>query len=334
MLVSLVMAVYNGEKYLRETLDSILAQTYKDLEVIIVNDGSTDSTSAILNEIDDERVKIINLKSNNGAASALNAGIMEAKGEWIAIHDADDISIPERIEEQAAYISRKPHLVAIGSYIECIPGYDFIESNSRNFKLIEGLKNSAPSWEKLKEELFKGCPFTHGALFISKKVLLKVGKYNPSYKIAYDYDLMMRLAYAGPVENIPKVLYKYRIYPDSLSNSSALQTSNELLQISTKYIKKYCFPNKKGKLNVLVFGTEEGCKVFKEQMSIDNLIKVREIMINYTSYNAIKAYTNFKEGSIDALIVLPSLHRYDLVSFLRKKGLKLNKNIFILWSAL
>ncbi len=334
MKVSLVMSVYNGEEYLKETINSILAQTYPNLEIIIVNNGSTDSTSTILSEINDERVKVIHLDENEGAASALNAGIAQAEGEWIAIHDADDVSMPDRIEEQVAYVLKNPHVVAIGSFIECIPGNNYSESADNNFRLIEGLKNSIVSWEQFKEELFKGCPFTHGSLLISKEVLSRVGKYNPNYKIAYDYDLVMRLAYAGPIENMPKILYKYRIHPKSLSNSSAIGTSNELLLIGTKYIWKYCFPYKENEPNVIVFGSEEGCEVFKNLMSIGNSAKVQGMISNFSEAEAAEAYISYKLGRIDAFIILPAPQRYDFVEFLTSKGLKLNKDFFLLWSAL
>ena len=334
MLVSLVMTVHNGEEYLKEAIDSILAQTYPNLEIIIVNNCSTDSTSAILKEIYDERVKVIHLDANEGAANGLNAGIAQAEGEWIAIHDADDISMPDRIEEQVAYVLKNPHVVAIGSFIECIPGNNFSESAGNNFRLIEGLKNSIVSWEQFKEELFKGCPFTHGSLLISKQVLLRVGKYNPNYKIAYDYDLVMRLAYAGPIENVPKVLYKYRIHQNSLSNSNALGTSNELLIIGTKYIWKYCFPYKMDKLNVIVFGSKEGCEVFKELMSIEKSAEVQVMISDFSDLTAEEAYMSYKLGRTDAFIILPAPQRYDFVEFLTNKGLRLNKDLFLLWSAL
>ncbi|MEH7375151.1 glycosyltransferase family 2 protein [Neobacillus drentensis] len=122
MKVALVMAIYNGEEYLQETIDSILSQTYQPLEIIFVNDGSTDSTSKILDAIDDPRVKIIHLEGNKGVANGLNVGISQTEAEWIAIHDADDLSLPQRIEEQVNNIKANPHVVAVASFIECIAG--------------------------------------------------------------------------------------------------------------------------------------------------------------------------------------------------------------------
>ncbi|MBT2701634.1 glycosyltransferase family 2 protein [Bacillus sp. ISL-40] len=101
MLFSVVMAVYNGEEYLKEAIDSILHQTYKDFEFIIVNDGSSYKTREILNLIEDNRVRVIHLEVNKGLANALNMGIQNANGEWIVRQDADHVSYPHRIIEQA-----------------------------------------------------------------------------------------------------------------------------------------------------------------------------------------------------------------------------------------
>ena len=109
MLVSVVMAVYNGEKFLQKAIDSILAQSYQEIEVIVVNDGSIDTTKKILDQVEDERVRIIHLERNQGAANALNIAIDNAMGQWIAIHDADDISYSNRILEQVRFLRKIPN---------------------------------------------------------------------------------------------------------------------------------------------------------------------------------------------------------------------------------
>lgn len=335
MKVSLVMGVYNGEEYLTDTIHSILAQTYPNLEIIIVNDGSTDSTHEILKEVKDKRVKIITLDINQGAANALNIAIEEADGDWIAIHDADDISLPYRIEEQVAYIQENPHVIAVGSFIECIAGKNISPYRISHMKNLERYKNSILTWEQIKTELFKGCPLVHGTLFMSKEAYLKAGGYNPKYKIAYDYDLFMRLAFIGPIENTPKVLYKYRISLKSLSNANVLETSSEFLSASTKYIRNYCFAHKCNEPCVFVYGTKKGCKVFKELMLMKKNLQVHSMMSNYDSRELAKAYMNYEAGKIDAFIILANTQEEEsLKQFLKRKGLKLNKDFFTLWSAL
>lgn len=331
MKVSLVMGVFNGEKYLKETLESILAQTYKDLEIIVVDDGSTDSTSNMLKEIKDERVKVIHLEVNQGVANALNIGIAQANGHYIAIHDADDISLPSRIEEQIAYLSANPHVIAVGSFIECIADKDTSADKYVHMKNLERYKNSIITWEQIKEELFKGSPITHGSLVMTKEAYLKAGKYDSQYKIASDYDFYTRLANVGPIQNVPKVLYKYRISDHSLSNSNVKDTSDEFIVASTRYIKNYCFPYKKEKPSVVVYGTKEGTSVFKNLMLSNQILRVQETMFRYENE---KIKNLYKAGNIDAFIILANAPEEDrFIRFLRGKGLKLNRDYFTLWSA-
>ena len=335
MKVSLVMSVYNGEEYLQETIDSILAQKYPDLEIIIVNNGSTDSTAKILNEINDERVKIIHLYMNQGVANGLNTAISHAEGDWIAIHDADDISLPNRIEEQVAYIQANPHVVAVGSFIQCIAGNNISHSKIEHMKNLQRYKNSIITWEQIKTDLFKGCPITHGSLLMSKEAYLKAGRYNTQYKIASDYDLFTHLSAIGPIENIPKVLYKYRISSNSLSNSNVFETSNEFLLASTKYIRNYCFSQKENAPSIIVFGSKKGCETFKELMYTENNFNVHKMMFRYRKEELAKAYIDYKEGKFDAFVILTSASEdKNLLKFLKEKGLKQNSDFFTLWSAL
>lgn len=335
MKVALVMAVYNGEEYLQDTIDSILAQTYQPLEIIFVNDGSTDSTREILDSIDDDRVKTIHLEVNQGVANGLNVGISASEAEWIAIHDADDISFPERITEQVAYIKANPHVVAVGSFIKCIAGNHLSDGQIAYMKKNQDYKNSILSWEQIKEELFKGCPITHGSLVMSKEAFNKAGRYDPCYRIASDYEFFTRLAAVGPVEIVPKVLYQYRISPNSLSNSNVLETSNEFLISSAKFIRRQCFSAKQGKPVVAVHGTWAGCQAFEKLMAEEDIFTAKTMLFK-TGIPAIKkSYRRFKAGKIDAYIILAnSPAENQLISYLTKKGLKWNQDYFTLWSAL
>ncbi|MEH6954787.1 glycosyltransferase family 2 protein [Neobacillus drentensis] len=335
MKVALVMAVYNGEEYLQETLNSILSQTYQPLEIILVNDGSTDSTTEILNAITDQRVKIIHLEVNKGVANGLNVGISQTEAEWIAIHDADDLSLPQRIEEQVNYLKANPDVVAVGSFIQCIAGGNLSDGQKAHMLSNERYKNSILSWEKIREELFKGCPITHGSLLMSKDAFLQAGRYDPQYKIASDYEFFTRLAAVGPVEIVPKVLYKYRISPNSLSNSNVLETSKEFLLSSTKFIRKHCFTGKKGEPVVVVHGTKAGCIAFTKIMQKEGIFHPRINLFLNGRKDMRKSYELYKLGKIDAFIILSNAPvENQLINYLSDKGLKLNKDYFTLWSAL
>jgi glycosyltransferase involved in cell wall biosynthesis len=329
------MAIYNGEKYLQETIDSILSQTYQPLEIIFVNDGSTDSTSKILDALTDQRVKIIHLEVNKGVANGLNVGISQTEAEWIAIHDADDLSLPQRLEEQVNYIKANPYVVAVGSFIKCIAGGELSDGQRAHMVSNERYKNSILSWEQIKEELFKGCPITHGSLLMSRDAFLQAGRYDPQYKIASDYEFFTRIAAIGPVEIVPKVLYKYRISPNSLSNSNVFETSKEFLISSTKFIRKNCFSKKKREPIVVVHGTKAGCIAFAKIMQEEGIFHTRiNLMLNGIK-DMKKSYGLYKQGKIDAFIILSNAPAgMSFINYLSDKGLKLNKGYFTLWSAL
>jgi glycosyltransferase involved in cell wall biosynthesis len=118
--VSVVMSVYNGEKYLCEAIDSILNQTFENFEFLIVNDGSTDRTLEILQSYRDPRIKVINNERNIGLTASLNKGLKIAKGEYVARMDADDVSFPHRLEQQKAFLDRNPRVAMVGSWAEVI----------------------------------------------------------------------------------------------------------------------------------------------------------------------------------------------------------------------
>jgi len=118
--VTVLMSVYNGEKYLREAIDSILNQTFTDFEFLIVNDGSTDRTAEILRSYDDPRIIIINNEKNIGLTKSLNIGLRMAKGEYIARMDADDVSMPERLQKQIELLNQKKNTGLVGTYYTII----------------------------------------------------------------------------------------------------------------------------------------------------------------------------------------------------------------------
>ena len=328
------MAVYNGEKYLNEAIDSILNQTYTNIELIIVDDGSTDRTIEILNNYKDkdkdEKLYIIHLEQNKGAANALNVGINLANGSWIAIQDADDISLPNRIEEQVNYIRAHPDLVAVGSHIQCISSKEDISLvELQNF---EWVRNMVTTREEINDRLFLSCPLTHGSVMFSKEAFNKTTGYNPIYKIGYDYDLWMQLWRVGPIENIPMVLYQYRLNPSSLSNKNLQDTVSESVSISTKYLNKYIFKANR-RSRIYVFSTKRRYKFFKNNLHKNGK---QNLYIRFPDINR-KKYANFvlkkvRKRKADGVIVLIGPpYSSKIYSYLKKKGLRHNKNLLQIW---
>ncbi|HSX17896.1 MAG TPA: glycosyltransferase [Candidatus Saccharimonadales bacterium] len=208
-LVSVVMSVYNGEKYLAKAMDSVLNQTFKDFEIIIINDGSTDKTQKIIDSYNDSRVVKIKQK-NKGLVASLNIGIGLARGEFIARQDADDISLPNRFEEQLVLLNRTHELVLVGTNVA--------EINSKDKKI--GQRNYPTSDAEIRMSLFTYSPFAHGSVMIRKRAIDEAGDYRQAYYPVEDFDLWGRLAQRGPVANIEKQLYEFRVHDESISSAN------------------------------------------------------------------------------------------------------------------
>lgn len=322
------MAVYNGEKFIQEAIDSILSQTYEHYELIIVNDASTDNTSHLLDKIVDPRVRIIHLSSNQGAAQALNIGIEHAKGDWIAIHDADDISVPKRLEIQVDYLLEHLQLVAVGSWIKCIPGENQLSEEDLYF---ESGRNWFRTNSQIASCLYHGCPLTHGSVMFSRSAYVTAGKYDANLRIAYDYDLWTRLITLGPIENVPEVLYHYRRYNESLSNKNMHETVKELFYSFSKYVRNTIYRNRQDSPKFIVIGSRIGCELFvgqsKSSLEIPLMIYKKE-----RSYlPQLKSW--FKSGKLDGVILLDStVHKNVLIGSLKRCGMEPNRNIFEFYS--
>ncbi len=204
--VSVVMSVYNGEKYLKEAIDSILNQTFKGFEFIIINDGSTDKTRKILEFYTDPRIRLIN-QANMGLAKSLNRGLKIARGEYIARMDADDISLPERLEKEVKLLDNHKDVGLVGIFPMKM------DESGRNV----GLYKTKTKNEDLREVLWRGDLLCHGSVMFRKECVDKVGFYRKKLKFAEDYDLWFRIAEFFGITNIEEPLYKYRINPDSIS---------------------------------------------------------------------------------------------------------------------
>ena len=206
--VSVVMSVYNAEKYLHEAIESMLKQTLTNFEFIIVNDGSTDDSLKIIDSFKDERIVLINQK-NTGLEEALNNGIYIAKGDFIARMDADDISLPHRLQKQYDFLMQNPEYIAVGStaiIIDADGNYVYT-----SFKLVtdKELKNNLPQ-----------TPFFHPAVMFKKSEFLRTGKYCEALVKSQDTVLFNRMAIFGKFYNFKDPLIKYRIVPTANSARS------------------------------------------------------------------------------------------------------------------
>lgn len=199
-LVSVLMSVYNGADFLGEAIESILKQTFYDFEFIIVNDGSTDSSGQIIADCDDKRIRKLDNTANLGLAASLNRGILEARGEYIARMDADDISLPERLEKQLFFMQTHDRISVCGTWIKYIGDENMV---------IQFPPDDATIRCKL---LFEN-NIAHPSVILRKEHFLKHSLfYNPACTSAQDYDLWQRGSRYLSYANLNEILLLYRLH--------------------------------------------------------------------------------------------------------------------------
>ncbi len=218
------MSVYNGERFLREAIESILSQTFRDFEFIIVNDGSTDGTAAILDSYatSDPRVRVCH-QENRGAAASWNRGCSSAQGKYIARMDADDIAIKDRLSRQIEFLENHHEVGVLGSAVE------FIDNTGKTLW-------NCPYPEEdhdIRSALLHWCPFAHPAVVMRRETFSSVGGYRNAFADAADYDLWTRIADRYQLANLAEVLVKYRIHPAQVSCSKMRQQCFAILAIQT-----------------------------------------------------------------------------------------------------
>jgi len=224
--ISVIMPTLNAEKYLKEAIDSILAQTFKNFEFIIIDDNSTDNTLNIINEYKDKRIKLIKGK-NKGIASALNLGIKCSKGEYIARMDADDISLPRRFEKQIQFMDQHPEIGICGANV--IPLTD-----DQKYK-------SWGSWLKTEPkviDILLNVAFCHPTVIFRKSIIINNNLYyNEKLKYTEDQELWFRAIKFTNFKNIKKKLLKYRLHPKNKSNKNTKKQKNTLNQLRFAFLK-------------------------------------------------------------------------------------------------
>jgi glycosyltransferase involved in cell wall biosynthesis len=206
--VSAVLAVKNGERHLEESIRSVLAQRFDELEIIVVDDGSTDGTADILSTLQrtDPRVVIVR-QENRGLAASLNRGIALARGGYVARQDADDISLPDRFDRQVAFLDQHPSVAAIGSSADVI---DRAGARVGSWRA----KCGAPAVKRGLWTL-RSTPI-HGSMMMRKDAVLATGGYRVAFAVAQDYDLWLRLSARFGMDNISEALYRWRLDPQGV----------------------------------------------------------------------------------------------------------------------
>ncbi|WP_160726185.1 glycosyltransferase family 2 protein [Bacillus sp. USDA818B3_A] len=327
MDISIVMTVYNGEEFVKEAVQSVLDQTYHHFEFIIVDDYSTDRTKDILAAFKDSRLKVYHLDKNLGQTYALNYGIDQARGDWIFRQDADDISLPERLEKQITFIKEHPDTVAVGTQIRGISALRTADAHS--VRAIEW-SNALLTREEIKKYRFIAPPIVHGTVAFSKEAFYKAGKYNERYQIGQDLDLWIRLLEIGPIDKVPEVLYHYRVDPQSISRKDETKTCKESLTCTSFHIENKLKKERNHKPNLLVAGPSAGSDYFRDEIASVNELTVIEYVNEEQGFQVI--LEKFWSQNVDAIIVLDGKHSEKLVADLVDHGLEFNSQVFRLWN--
>jgi len=208
-LVSVLMPVHNGEPFLSDAVESILNQSYSDFELILIDDGSTDKTYEILQQFVqmDPRIKVFRNHSNLGLTKSLSSGLEKCRGEFIARHDADDLSEPERFACQIAFLRDHPDYGLVGTAVSRIDSERNIIDRPIVIKGVKGIR-----------ALIKGVnPFVHGSIMMRKSTVDTVNGYRSGFRYAQDYDLWLRISEITFVDNLLERLYRLRINPAGIS---------------------------------------------------------------------------------------------------------------------
>lgn len=267
--VSILMGVHNGEKYLPYAIESIINQTFKDFELIIIDDASTDKTAEKIEyyKNKDGRLIVIKNRINLGLTKSLNIGLNVCRGEYVARHDDDDVSIESRLQEQVNFLDENPKIVIAGSYFQCIDG---------DGRFISKLEKKPLKMEAIRLFLAIDNPFVHGSVIFRRNVILSLGGYNEEYRTNQDIELWSRLLESHEGANIDKCLMYLRIHRGSVSSGNYKNIAG--------------IDREKLKENLLKLAKKNMAKVLPSEKNISE----EWIIKYYDLYNGFKKF-NFNE---------------------------------------
>ncbi len=222
-VISVIMPVYNYGHLIKESIDSVLAQTMPDFELIIVNDGSTDNSSEVAHSYLDKRIKIIDFPENRGCYPAMNAGMRAAKGKYLCVVGADDKNLPERLEKQYRFLEENMEFGVIGS------AYQFLNDHLPAYRETD--------YETIKVLFLRSCYLCHATCMIRTPLIHRHDLYyNEAYTYASDFDWLARASSLFPVSNINEVLYQIRRHEHQISTSKRKEQFFFIEQIRVKQL--------------------------------------------------------------------------------------------------
>lgn len=214
--ISVCMPVFNGERYLRKAVESILGQTFVDFELLLIDDGSTDNSRSIMNSFTDPRIRILSNSRNFGLTATRNRGLQDSSGEYIALLDCDDIACPTRLAEQLSFLKNNPEFGMIGSWIEVIDSEGVVTGDIWKY-------DARPEFVSM-HLLFHNY-FAQSAVMLRRSSLPE--ELYRDFQPAEDFDLWVRIVTRALVWNLPRVLLQYRLHGSNITGrmSSLMEKS-------------------------------------------------------------------------------------------------------------
>ncbi|MBU5636449.1 glycosyltransferase [Geomonas sp. Red69] len=225
--VTVLMPVYNGELFLREAIDSILAQSFAEFELLVIDDGSSDASAAIAASYADSRLRLIQNGANLGLIETLNRGIELARGEYILRMDCDDVSLPERLRKQVDFMDRFPEVGVCGVW--------YLEFGPK----LRRITRCAADHESIRCGTLFNPVVGHPSVILRRKLLLEHGlRYDPAYRHAEDYQLWSQALQHCRFANIPEVLLHYRVHPGQVTAQHARQQMESAGRVRLRLIRE------------------------------------------------------------------------------------------------
>jgi len=218
--VSVIIPSFNHEKYIVETIRSVLDQTFQDFEIIIVDDASTDNTVSEIKKFNDKRIKLSILEKNHGASYAANKCIRKSRGEYIALLSSDDIFIPTKLEKQVNFLDQHSKIAAVFSYAQIIDEYGKDFSDRSQFYSTIFNQSNRNRFQWLNYFFHNGNCLCHPSLMMRKKIYETIGFYDDRLAQIPDLDYWIRLCLKYEIHIIPENLIKFRVRKDEKNTSA------------------------------------------------------------------------------------------------------------------
>ena len=288
-LVSVLLPVYNSELYIYDALISITKQTYQNLEILIILNGTSDRSLLEINKIKDFRIKVINIKESIGLIKALNIGLSESKGKYIVRMDADDISYQNRIEKQIEYLEQNNDIGLCGTWYRTFGGSNIIGRNK--------VKD-----QDIKIRLLHQCHVCHPTVVLRKSILKKYNlEYSNNFPHTEDYALWIEMSDKTKFYTYPEILLKYRDHDNNISKVESIRQRELSIEVKKHYFHKLgCTVNNDEILLYTKFAYSDFTINIAEIQAIDKIIYnlIKNINTKVISSDKLKDYLGFKWNNL------------------------------------